>query len=537
MSFTHPSIRRSALRASAVALAGCALFALAGCGGAGGPAATADTTPNGHPDITMRLNGDYATLDPTTTVNTSSETIAWGAYDFLVAFGPDGKLIPWVAKSWTQTPTSATFVIRDGVTCTDGAKMTPDNVAKAIRFYLGRSPLAARGFGPPPYRVTADAAKNSVTIGLSKPDSDFVLTGVPQMPLVCPAGVANPTSLATKPDGSGPYVVTSAQHGMQVVLTARSGYNWGPMGTSTSSPGFPRSIRLVELDNDTTAANELITGSLDYGLINGPDVQRLLASPSLTSQTSISYNVLPLVMNELPGHATSDPVVRAAIQAAVNSRSYLDAAYGGRGVASSTFLMPGAQCYAAQDASGSQRSGSSAAKQILLAAGYTPGPGGILQKGGKALTVTINGSTSQGAGPEYISSALNAAGIGTVLKNVPYQQYALVLQSGSFDLAIENIPSSSPAPGTNVAFLTGSPPPHGLDFARIIDPAVNAEVAKAYASEGTARCQAWDKAEQLLVSNHDIVPLGAPTAYWFGRGGVKALVPSSLLPNMWAIRG
>ena len=89
----------------------------------------------------------------------------------------NGKLIPYLAESWQQTPTSLTFKLRTDATCADGSKVTATLVADNWKRLLNpdkASQNAAQFLGPGPYGINADDAAATVSITLSQPRGDAI---------------------------------------------------------------------------------------------------------------------------------------------------------------------------------------------------------------------------------------------------------------------------------------------------------------------------------------------------------------------------
>src|SRR5262245_49591007 len=94
---------------------------LTGCTSATTSTSTS-TRPAGPTRLVMRVEADwsYDVFAPPQYTLGGFE-FAYATYDSLLAYEPGTwKLIPYIASSYTNTPTSVTFKIRDGVTCTDG---------------------------------------------------------------------------------------------------------------------------------------------------------------------------------------------------------------------------------------------------------------------------------------------------------------------------------------------------------------------------------------------------------------------------------
>src|SRR5262249_47791611 len=149
--------------------------------------------------------------------------------------------------------------------------------------------------------------------------------------------------------------------------------------------------------NETTAANLLLTGGLDIAKIGGADLNRLLSDSSVRSKSATGYYNYYMVFNQDPSRPTSDVTVRKALVSAIDQNAYNQAGNQGRGELSPSFLMPKADCFDPKTADLLPKNpGPDAARQVLLAAGYTAGPDGKLQKDGKPLVIEFTSSTVPG---------------------------------------------------------------------------------------------------------------------------------------------
>src|SRR5438132_14431010 len=97
-----------------------ALLALVIAAACGAPQAAPGSSPTAAAKIvggtvTIRMQGDWGKpIDGGQTVTTANGgMLSSSMYDRLVAFaGNSSKLVPYIAESWTTTPTSVTFQIR-----------------------------------------------------------------------------------------------------------------------------------------------------------------------------------------------------------------------------------------------------------------------------------------------------------------------------------------------------------------------------------------------------------------------------------------
>lgn len=465
----------------------------------------------------VRLRGDWASLDMQSSLDISALSVSLGLYDSLIAFDAKGKIVPYVAESWSSTPTSVTFKIRSDVTCADGTPVTATVVANSFRRYFKVSPSRSRLFGPGPWSVSADDPSRTFTLTLGSPYGD-ALYNFTDIGIMCSAGVAaDPKELADKSFGSGPFVIESFKRGDSITLKARSDWKWGPYGITAQTPGFPQKLIFRVVQDETTAANLLLTGGLDVGYVSGIDVARLRKATGLNYSINRLFFSTIMVMNELPGHPTADEAVREALMTAVDRAAYLQAAYDGFGQTRTSVFPADWECYEPATASLVPKPSIDKAKAVLQSAGYALGPDGKFQKDGKPLTINLYWSGPP-AGPEYLTAKFEQAGIGTKLHILDLASQQVVQHTGQYDVSIfqSGLLGRSPAPG--IAVFSGPLPPTGSNFADIIDPVLDQEVSAAVGATGSERCADWREVQRRWLEKHELLPLVAPDLTIFARG-------------------
>lgn len=473
--------------------------------------------------MTVRVNGDWDNFDIQKFASANSWFLSTALYDRLVAIGPGGKLLPYLAKSWKTTPTSITFNLHADATCADGTPVTATVVANSFKRLfsgLGGGPAAlARYFGKGPYTVSADNAGGVFTVNLGSPFGDAIygfaqsLSGV-----ICPAGLADTALMMEKSTGSGAFVIESAKHGDQMVLRVRPEWKWGAYGVTARTPGFPDTLIFKVVINDTTAANLLVTGGLDVARVDGVDVKRLHATMGLSYVSLTPFTNFVMAMNELPGRSTADETVRQALMTAVDPKEWNLAANQGFGKTGSSFLSGQADCYEPATAGLMPKPSIDKAKSILTSAGWTAGPNGKLQKNGVPLVVNVVANNSFGAGPEYLSEQFNKVGITSNLKITEYNINAQAYLQGDFDVGFPTLSAATPAPSVAIAVISGPAPPTGVNIPRVTDSYLEQEVSAALTTTGPERCQHWSNVQRRYLEKHHLLPLAGPETTWFARG-------------------
>ncbi len=173
-------------------------------------AATAATRPHYAGTLHVQMASTVGSLDPAD--DAQRDTLAARnlfalIFDTLVALNDRGQPRPALAISWQAESGNQRwqFVLRPGVTFSDGTAMTPEVVAASLRR------------ANPGWKVTA--RETSVIIQLDLPSFDLPgELALPQNSIVAlPAG---------KVLGTGPFVVSQWDPGKKLVMAARDDY-WG----------------------------------------------------------------------------------------------------------------------------------------------------------------------------------------------------------------------------------------------------------------------------------------------------------------------
>jgi peptide/nickel transport system substrate-binding protein len=495
------------------------VFATAACGGSSTPSTSKTYLPGGT--MTIRVTSAWTGFDPQKDI-TGSNSIMPNFYATLVSVNPAGEIIPYVAKSWTQTPTSITFALKSGVTCGDGSPLTPTAVKNSLQRMIDiKAAYNLVRFGPGPYSVTADDAAGTVTFNVGTPYGALLygfvdvkqshMTGI-----ICPTGLANPSLMANQTLGVGPYNVVENVHGDHLTTKLRPDFTWGPAGTTAKTLGLPDTVIFKQVDNDTTAANLLLSGGLDVATVNGPDIVRLLADKSLNHYDGATYTTLNMAFGETAGRPGADMTVRKALITAIDPKAFMQVAFNGLGKTSSTVITSDGQCYDPQAAKLAPKPSIDAARNVLLSAGWTMS-NGKLTKDGKVLKVhfTQPGSGSGGLGAEYVVSQWNQMGVDAVLDAGGSQQWATAVVASNFDATVVATGYYFPLMNGVAGNYNGPPYPQGNNFPRINDPIINTEVPAALAASGAAACQHWASVQQELWNQWHLLPLGVPQTVFF----------------------
>jgi peptide/nickel transport system substrate-binding protein len=478
--------------------------------------------------INILTTSDPITLDPQRFQGAGNAVIA-AAYDRLVALGPGGKVVPYLATSWTIRPDSVTFRLRRDARCPSGARITPVVIAQSFARLVNVPKLNSQMnalFGPGPYSVRANRRAWTFTFATETPFRNLLYAFTTHLgSVVCPEGLnaarTDLEALRNRDYGSGPYRLVSFERGSQLVFERRPGWRWGPTG-GTPPNQLPSRITFRLVQNPTTVANLLLTGGLDIATIGGPDVARLLAARQITKYATRAYAAQPLIFNMRAGRITTDASVRRSLMTAVDPRAWNQAAYQGRGVPVPHLLSPVIECYDRTLTRFMPTPSIDRARQIMLAAGYTMRDDTLVKGGEPARIRVALDATSLGSSGEYLENVFSRVGFEVDLAATDAPGFAQNSLNANFDVAILTLAESTltPAPGQQFAFTTGPVLPAGFNIANTGagDPAMASHIAVALGTRGATSCNAFSRLMRLYLQKSYVLPLSAPTRFWFTRG-------------------
>ena len=493
-----------------VAAVGLAASLLAACGSGSSTDGAAANVGEAPKQITMDLRNDVDTFDPMLTAADQGAVQMYEAiYDTLVRRDmKTGEYVPAMATKWKVTPTSIDFDLKSGLKCSNGTPLTPTDIANSLKrladpktgsIYTGRL-FGAGGVK----QITADDAKNTVSVEVNDPHSDLI-DGMSTAFIVCPEGLKDTKSLATAPQGSGPYKITSLKRGDSYVLEA-----WGSPALD-SAKDVPAKITMRVITADSTRANLFETGATDIAAILGRDSKRLLAKNKPIPGKAFEAD--SLTFNQRPGQPMANEKLRRVIAQAIDGASYTKAASFGVGEAVDTVLTPNMDCYAKGNAKIGLKYDLAQAKVDLKEAGYGPG--------GKDLTLRLLGYDVQNSGPDYLADAIRKLGVKVDITNGTQAQAAGIVygDDGAWDMIVFPFLSAAPHPYPLVTKMSSNLGEGGsYNFGRTRNATFDDLAKKAPGALGAERCQLWGDAEAALLEKTNLVPLMWPVTNYFTNG-------------------
>jgi peptide/nickel transport system substrate-binding protein len=459
---------RSLPRPAAVAAA---ILSLAALAATPPPAYAEGASPARQHVLTIATNGSVDSLNPFLAQRLLPTIVHRYMYDFLTNYDPkDDHAIPALAESWSTSPDKLTwtFRIRTGATWSDGRPVSAEDAAWTYRLMM-TNPVAATANGNfvANFRSVTATDPHTLVIVLTRPQATMLALDIPIVPRhiwqAHVADLANFNNDTTFPVvGDGPFLLTGYQKGQYLELTANRHYWRG-------APRFDKVIYRYYKDGDAEV-EALRKGEVDF--VNGltpAQFDALKGARNITLNRAQGKSFYALAIN--PGATTAggtpfgdgnpalhNPMVRAAIMEAIDTRSLVARTLGGYGEVGEGYLPPLFPANHWRPAPGQAHAyDPEKANQLLDAAGYRRGPGGIrTTPAGKPLTLRLLGEVQRAADAQnatYIAEWLKAVGIAVTTTVIDQGAMGDLEVAGRYDLAFDGW-TTNPDPDYVLAIQT-----------------------------------------------------------------------------------
>ncbi|WP_020573471.1 ABC transporter substrate-binding protein [Actinopolymorpha alba] len=280
-------------------------------------------------------------------------------YEGLVKLDANGEIVPLLATKWQVSPDrrTYTFTLHKDVTFSDGKPFTAEDAAFSInRVKTDWTTSLKAGMD---VVDTAEATSPTIlTVKLKRPSNSWLFAMTTRIgAMFSRTGVAE---LATKPIGTGPYVLDRWTRGNALVLKANPRY-WGRKPTV-------RTVTLRYFKDPTAMNNALRTGGIDVvSTVQTPETLSEFKDKSkyhIIEGTTNGEVVLSFNNSKAP---LTDRRVRLALRYAIDRKAVLDTAWAGHGTLIGSMVPPTDPWY--EDLSTRYPHDPAQAKRLLAAAG------------------------------------------------------------------------------------------------------------------------------------------------------------------------
>ena len=470
----------------------------------------------GLPGDTTNVDGDKATV--------AQQSPNANVYERLTKMDDNFQIQPWLAEKWEFVePNTWRFHLRKDVVFHDGSPMT----AKDVVWTLDRAGRAGgRGI-------------NSAE-GAAKAIDDLTVEFTPTKPnRKVPLQLTHPTYGIMKagsdpvkaPMGTGPFSFVSYTPKESFKVTRFPTY-WDKAHAAKSS-----GITFKYIPDATARVLALKAGDLDaITEVPRESVAQVKSDGGTIELSPVgAYEAMYMSVRGQGDFAiASDLAVRKAVSMAIDRKSIVDKVWEGNAEPGKNLIPPAILGSAASLVKGGPAFDLAGAKQALDAAGWKEGAGGVREKDGKKLELTlISGFPSPDVHrpiPEVLQQQLAKAGI--TVKIVETTDYSAMLKAGSGDLWLErgNQNDANPAFLPSLLFVSEEAGNKG-DYAHLfaIGEGLDKPIAAAQATEDIAKTQQYtaEAMKAFIDDNVALVPIAGVYNIWAHSSKVTGLKPHS----------
>lgn len=388
----------------------------------------------GKTDLVIAVDADVDTLHPTDFSTTVELNVLNQIYDTLMYMNPDGteEPEPRIAESYeiSEDGLDYTFHLRNDVTFQDGTPVTAEDVVFSLELYKESEYQGSQIS----MMASAEAVDDSTVVcHLDTPYAPF-LEGIVS-PFICSKAYyeSDPDAFVTSPMGSGPYKFVSRSTGSNVILTANEDYYRG-------APAI-KDITFEVIPDVATKAIALQTGEVSFAEVDSSVLAQLEANPAITID-EVSTSGFAYVSMNTEKDSFSDPLVRQAINYAIDRENLVQVCYDGKAEVNSNICAKHRFGYS--DEQQQYTYDPEKAKELLAEAGITTpydlGELLVAEKYSNLATV--------------IQNDLKAVGLEVTISVKEFNAYISDLTSGNYDITALVMTLEGDTQSLEMAFIT-----------------------------------------------------------------------------------
>lgn len=344
------------------------------------------------------------------------------------------ELEPWIAESWTRSADGLdyAFVIREGVTYSDGSDLDVENVKKNLEWQVSgdtENGVSANAQFPKKITVTTDAATRTVNVHLDEPFAPFlnILTS-------WSAGLVATATIDAKHDaqvdythliGSGPFATVSADYARKYVFERRDDYAWGPASAAAKGRAKVAQLVWIPTEDDAVRLGSLQSGQAQALRYVEPHEETKLAKQGYTVTSGTGVGLSNQWFLRLTTAPLDDIEVRRALFRSIDRTTILKQIYTDNWSAATSVLAP--KTFGYTDVSAAFSYDPDEAESHLTTAGWSGvDADGYRTKGGsrlQLLTYVDVYDTTANALFQNIQAQWKQLGIELKLKTLDYASY------------------------------------------------------------------------------------------------------------------
>ncbi|MDR1449805.1 MAG: ABC transporter substrate-binding protein, partial [Propionibacteriaceae bacterium] len=542
--------RRPLGRVLPLALAAAVALLTAACGAsdpAGEPvSASADAADASS--FSWAVENEPVSFNPFVNSQDAAGPLLRNLYDSYLFLDADGVYHPWLAESYEVSADGLqiTLKLRPGVTFSDGEPLDAD--AAVLNLTKTQDPAIVESTS---WATSVDKVEKlddlTFRIDLKEPDVRVLarlatVSGSPLSPKDFDLGVDD-LKFGIAVHGAGPYAVDSYEKGQQIVLKARSDYNWAPEElTGRNGPAYTSTVVYRFLAEASTRSGALQAGQVD-AIDSVPPQDVSLFKDNADYQYGATQNAgTPYTLYFNVSRPPFDDVrVRQAIQHGVDLDKVVAAVYNGSTQAAHGVFSPVVPFYD-KDLDGYLTLDLDLANRLLDEAGYSgrDADGYRVDANGERLSIPIQ---SNATFVRDLRDILNQAIAAEIKANLSIDYTFKVLDSGSWSevrqaneyVAWDNSLNSNDIAAALAPQYHSNPAIGFINLGQIHDPAVDQLIDAGQRSYDAAERTAIYKEFQsyVLTEQSYVLPLYVLRHSWAAPAAVSGFLSDPATGQNW----
>jgi peptide/nickel transport system substrate-binding protein len=496
-------MRREIAKAVLVLAIGALALVAAGCGGgsggsgSGGSSGGTASAPKPGGTLQAAMAADVTSLNPAETFENSAIRALSQIIEPLFKADPEGKIEPWLAAGLETSADQLTTTVhlKPGVRFSDGRPLTAKDVVFSLEI-VRKSPSWSFLFEL--VSSIKASSPSTVVITTKKPMPALEATLSHFATGIIPAdyGGASKKAFDEEPIGTGPFAVSTWVKGKALTLV-RNPHYW--------QKGRPYADKLVfnNVPEDTSRESQLRSGQLD--IVEGPtwaQIPEVESNPELHLETFAEGLTNSLVVNTKVA-PFDDPLVREAIDLAIDREAIVKAALGGHGKPAGSWFSPALEFYdtklkpPVQDLAKAKRLIAEAKQSTTFDGTFSL----LIQTG-----VTSNRTEAQ-----IIQQDLEEIGLKVELEPLDESAFVAQFSSGKYDTMILPFTADIIDPTEQTAFYIAYEGLFsGADTSKVEELAAKANVE----TDEASRRDLYYEIQQLISDQHAVIPLDYQPFVW-----------------------
>jgi peptide/nickel transport system substrate-binding protein len=480
--------------------------ALAGC------STGSATSGSGSKVLAAGVFQNPDSLDPGATGLVSVAQMLSTMFDPLMwKFPNDSTYYPGLAQSYTVSADAKTytFKLRRGIKFHDGTPFNADAVKATFDHIVNPATKSLSAIGAlGPYTETRVLDPYTAQVVFSAPNAAFV-NEMTQVTLA----ISSPTALKkygsgydTHPVGTGPFKFQQFINDEKVVVTRNPDYAWGPAPLGGGKPALLNQITFRILPDPSSQADALTTNEIQIGQNLNPGDVTSAVSSGKKKLTALSSGMPYCIMINAQKAPTDDLRVRQALQYSINNKAIIDTLFKGLYSPANSVLTPVSAGYSPDQALYSYNPAK--AGQLLDAAGWKMGSGGVRSKGGQQLSLQFINIANFGFDgiSQLMQAQMNSVGIHSVITDQAFPSVSTTYDEGKQNLADWFYYDVDPYLFNTV--FNSSQIKAGFNWEHYDNPAINTAIAAANADTNDAsRVAKYQAIALTLAQSATIIPI------------------------------